>query len=155
MAPLKLNDVDRRILRQLQRDCSVSSREAAAALGMSQSTYWRRASELEAAGAVTARVAVLDAEAVGAPVSAVVNVRMSGHAIEIREAFESFVRATAEIAACFSVTGEHDYTLIVRTPSVTAFEEFLMTRILAHPSVLTASSQIALRQLKYTTALPL
>ena len=56
---------------------------------------------------------------------------------------------------CFSVTGEFDYMLIVRIKSVIAFEKFLMEHILGQPSVASASSQISLREHKYSTELPL
>ncbi len=150
-----LTDLDRRILRQLQRDCTLSSREAAAMVGVSQSTYWRRTQELEQAGVITARVALLDPHRVGVAITVLVHVTLSGHGAQTREAFQRFVHDTPDIVECVSVTGEHDYTLLVRTVSVSSFEALLMGRILAHPSVASASSHIALRRHKYTTALPI
>jgi len=152
---LRLTDSDRSVLRAIQSDASKTVRELADELGMSSSTVSRRLSELEQAGAIERRVALLDASRVGFPVCVFVLVNLVDHARATRRQFESLVKSTPEILECFSVTGTHDYTLILRTRSVGEFEHILMERVLAHESVAQASSQIALRQHKYTTALPL
>ncbi len=152
---MTFNKADFSILTALQSDADISMRALAEKLAMSASTLWRRINELEASGAIRGRVAVIDPIAVGVEVSAFVYVDMVNHEEEDRVAFESFVESTSEIQACFAVTGAHDYTLLVRTTSVSAFESLLMNRILAHKSVASATSQIALRELKFSTALPL
>ena len=146
---------DLAILRALQADAAQPARQLADTLGMSQSTLWRRVKELEEAGAITKRVALLDADVLGVPVCVFVHVNLAEHDANVRCAFEAFVRETPAIMTCFSVTGAHDYTLIVRTRSVADFERVLMEEILAHPSVATAMSQLALRQHKYSTEIPL
>ncbi len=152
---LRLSDSDRSVLRAVQQDASATVRELAEALGISPSTVSRRLSELEEVGAIQRRVALLDPEKVGFPVCVFVAVNLVDHAPETRTSFERLVHGTPEILECFSVTGTHDYTLILRTHSVGEFEHILMERILADDSVAQASSQIALRQHKYSTALPL
>lgn len=152
---LRLSDADRAVLRAIQTDASKTVRELADELGMSSSTVSRRLAELEQAGAIERRVALLCAERVGFPVCVFVLVNLVDHAQDTRRQFESLVKSTPQILECFSVTGTHDYTLILRTHSVGEFEHILMERILAHDSVAQASSQIALRQHKYSTALPL
>lgn len=154
-SPLPLSETDKRILRTLQSDSSISSRDLAEQLNLSQSTLWRRMSELEATKVITGRVALLDADLVGMPVSVFISITMKSHEPDIRKAFEAFIQTVPEVMECFSVTGAHDYTLIVRTASVASFERLLMDRILSHPSVASASSNIALRQQKYSTALPI
>ena len=152
---LRLGEGDLAVLRSIQADASQTVRELALALGMSPSTVSRRLTELEQTGAIERRVALLDPEKVGFPVCVFVQINLVDHAMETRRQFESLVLRTPEILECFSVTGTHDYTLILRTHSVGEFEHILMEQILAHDSVAQASSQIALRQHKYTTALPL
>ena len=111
--------------------------------------------ELEASGIIGKQVMLLDPEKAGFPVCVFVFIQIKDYSSKSRANFESFVRDTPEIMECFSVTGAHDYTLIIRTRSVSEFERLLMDAILRHPSVESASSQISLRQHKYTTELPL
>lgn len=152
---LRLSETDRSVLRAIQKDAAATVRELAETLNMSPSTVSRRLAELEQVGAIQRRVALLDPERVGFPVCVFVAVDLVDHSPEMRESFERLVQSTEEILECFSVTGTHDYTLILRTHSVGEFEQILMDKILANESVAQASSQIALRQHKYSTALPL
>ena len=153
--PLRLAEGDLAVLRSIQSDASRTVRELAEALGMSPSTVSRRLAELEQIGAIERRVALLDPDKVGFPVCVFVQINLVNHARDTRRQFEALVLRTPEVLECFSVTGTHDYTLILRTHSVGEFEHILMERILAHDSVAQSSSQIALRQHKYTTSLPL
>jgi Lrp/AsnC family transcriptional regulator len=153
--PINLTPADIRVLKLLQKDIGATRQDLAEAAGMSASTLWRRVSELEENGAIRARVALLDHEAVGVPVCAFLSVNLESHDKSTRKSFEALVEATPEIMECFSVTGAFDYMLIVRTKSVSEFEHILMDRILGHKSVASTSSQISLRQHKYSTELPL
>lgn len=151
---ISLSETDRAILRAIQADASATVRELAEQLAMSPSTLWRRLNELQQVGAIRSRVALLDADKVGLPVCVFVFINLVNHEKSTLRTFEHFVNKTPEIMECFSVTGAHDYTLIIRTKNVGAFELILMDHVLAHPAVAAASSQVALRQHKYTTALP-
>lgn len=151
---ITLTAADLKLLKLVQQNSNMNRQELADKAGMSPSTLWRRLSELEATGAIAKRVALLDPEVVGIPVCVFVSVNMAGHDRTTRGAFEQFVTDAPEIAECFSVTGAYDYVLMVRARSIAEFEEFLMHKILGHASVASAYSQIALRQHKYTTELP-
>lgn len=150
-----LSEADRRILSVLQEDATLTLKDIAERLSMSQSTVWRRVQELEAAGVILKRVTLVDPRKAGLSVCVFVHVNLREQNADSRAAFEAFVRTERQILESFAVTGEYDYMLIVRTDSVESFDAFLMHRLLAHPRVAKASSSLTLRQQKYTTALPL
>ena len=150
-----LSDSDQRVLKLVQRNWGSSRQDLADAAGMSASTLWRKLTELAQSGAIKKRVALLDPNIIGVPISVFVSVNLVNYDITTRQSFEGFVNITPEIMECFSIAGGFDYMLIVRARSVMAFEQFLMDQILGHASVANASSQISLRQNKYTTELPL
>jgi len=152
---LKLSLTDINVLKLVQRDWGVSRQVLAERAGMSVSTLWRRLNELEEKGAISKRVALLDPRVIGVPECIFLSVNLENHEKDTRTRFETFVARAPQILECFSITGGFDYMLIVRTKSVMDFESFLMEEILGHPSVASASSQISLRQLKYSTELPL
>ena len=152
---MPIDSTDRRILALLQEDASLTQADLAREVALSQTSCWRRIRALEDGGVIRKQVALVDAHAVGLAVNVVANVSLREHTDENRSAFESFVRGCPEVVECFSMTGERDYLLRIVVESVEAYEHFLTTRLLHHSSVSSASSSFALKQIKYTTALPL
>ncbi|WP_112321704.1 Lrp/AsnC family transcriptional regulator [Oceanibium sediminis] len=146
---------DIEILRILQTDATLSNQALAERTGLSAATVWRRVQSLEAAGLVTARVALLDPAGVGLGTTVVTEVRLTRHNRENRQAFEKMVLASPEIQECYAVSGSHDYQLLIRCADIAAYEHFLMEVLLASEVVASAETSFVLRQIKYTTALPI
>ncbi len=143
------------ILRVIQRDATATLEQVAAAAGVSHTTLWRRLKELETNKVIRGRVTMLNPEETGHTVCAFVYVNIVSHETKHRAAFEKLVDATPAIMQCFSITGPNDYILTIRVRDIKAYELLLMDKILSHPSVASASSNIALREHKYTTELHL
>ena len=152
---MKLSKSHLDILRVIQRDATATLEQVAAAAGVSHTTLWRRLKELEANEVIRGRVTILDPEKTGHTVCAFVYVNIVAHDSKHRNAFEKLVDKTPEIMQCFSLTGPNDYILQIRVRDIKAYELLLMDKILSHPSVANASSNIALREHKFTTELPL
>ena len=148
---IHLSVSDRAILNLLQSDLDLSRNELAARAGVSVTTFWRRVKELEEIGLIRKRVALIDPAKAGLEVCVFVFVNIVNYERRTREWFEGMVARHPWVMECYAVTGSHDYTLIVRCPSVADFEEFLVEEILPDKSVASATSQIALRQHKYET----
>jgi Lrp/AsnC family transcriptional regulator len=150
----KLDEIDRKLLRALQEDASLSHAALAELVGASPASCWRRIKALEEAGVLKALVRLVDPEQVGRGVSVMAQVRMKSHAQAERSEFEAFLRTRPEILECYSMSGEWDYLMRIVVEGVADYERFLMRRILNHPNVATAASHFALSQVKYTTAIP-
>ena len=152
---MKLSEAHLDLLRLIQSDATLTLEELAEKTAVSHTTLWRRLKALESEKVIRHRVTVLDPEAVGVTVCAFVYVNINSHDSKHRLDFEKLVESTPEIMQCFSITGPHDYILNIRVVDIKAYEMLLMDKILAHPSVSSASSNIALREHKFTTALPI
>ena len=155
MSDHELPENDRRILRELQRDATLSLKALAEKISMSASSVWRRIQDLEATGVILGRVTLIDPMKAGLKVCVLIQVNIVEHKTDVREAFELFVANADEVLQCFAITGSHDYALIVRTRTVEDYERFLMTKLLAHPSVASTATQLVLRQHKGSSVLPL
>ncbi len=149
-----LDAIDRRILKELQLDASLSHADLAERVGTSAASCWRRIKSLEAARILASTVRLVDAERVGRGVNVLCNVRVRSHAREVRGSFEEFVRSRPEILECYSMSGDWDYLLRVVAADVADYEQFLMRTLLEHPAVGGASSHFALSLTKFTTAIP-
>ncbi|HEX8217308.1 MAG TPA: Lrp/AsnC family transcriptional regulator [Allosphingosinicella sp.] len=149
-----IDEIDRRIIRELQRDASLSHAALAEKVGASPASVWRRVRALERAGVLGATVRLASAEALGRSVNVLCQVRMTRQSVEARAEFEAFITAREEIVECYSMSGEWDYLLRIAVRDVADYDRFIMRGVLAHPSVANAASNFALRQVKYTTEFP-
>ena len=143
------------LLRLIQMDATLTLEQLAEKTSVSHTTLWRRIKALEAAMVIRSRVTILEPETVGITVCAFLYVNIVSHDSKHRRAFEKLVETTPEIMQCFSITGPHDYILNIRVSDIKAYESLLMDKILANSSVASASSNIALREHKFTTVLPI
>lgn len=149
-----MDELDRKIVRALQRDASESHAALAARVGASAASVWRRIKGLEEARVLGPLVRLVEPKAVARGVNVICQVRMRSHAADTRQSFEQFVDDRPEVMECYSMSGEWDYLLRIVVADVEDYERFLMRQLLTHTAVATASSHFALAQVKYTTALP-
>ncbi len=154
MYKMKISASDRKLLETLQEDVTLSQIDLAERAGLSRTSVWRRVRELEEAGVIESRVALLNPKYLGLQIHVLLSVTMVEHSDKTRQSFEHHVGNLPEVMECFSVSGERDYVLQIISRDIESYNEFLNTKILHHDSVHSASSSFALRRVKYTTALP-
>ncbi len=152
---MEIDEQDRQILILLQKESALSHAEVGERVGLSAASAWRRIKRLEEAGIIRSRVALLDAAKAGLTVQVVVTVSLRHHGDGQRETFEEWVRSHPEVMECYALTGDKDYVLRVMVADMEAYDHFLTGDLLRQDCVASASSSIVLRQIKYTTALPL
>ncbi|MCY4011772.1 MAG: Lrp/AsnC family transcriptional regulator [Gammaproteobacteria bacterium] len=150
-----MDTIDRRILSELQDNADLSMQELGDRVGLSHTPCWRRVKRLEERGIVKRRVALLDAEQLDLAVNVFVNVSLRRHQENALNRFETAVQDVPEVVECYSVSGETDFLLRVVVADVTAYEHLVKATLVHLPEVGNLTSTFALRQVKYTTALPL
>jgi Lrp/AsnC family transcriptional regulator len=150
-----LSTADRRLLDALQVDATRSQVELAEIAGMSRTSCWRRIRDFEKAGLIERQVAIVDPRQVGLQLQVLLSVAMTEHTDENRHDFENHVKTLPEVTECYSVSGERDHVLHVLVKDMDAYNQFLNSQILKHPTVRSASSTFVLRRVKYTTQMHL
>ena len=150
-----LDRTDRKILDLLQRDGRLSNVELAERVGLSPSPCLRRVKALEGTGHIEGYRAQLGRERVQLGVTVFLGVKIEGHANRRADAFEKAILAMPEIVACHMVSGEADYLLEVVVPDLERYQRFLLDKLLELPMVREVRSNIAIRSLKASAALPL
>ena len=152
---MKLSNSDRRVLRELQRDASLSLAALSEKVGMAQSTLWRRINDLEQAGVIKARIALIDPVSTGAKLCVLALVILEDHSEEAVEEFSRMVAAHPEIQECHKISGSADYMLKIRAADVEAYEAFQTRYLLRNPWVRSVQSSFVLKEVKATTEVPL
>jgi DNA-binding Lrp family transcriptional regulator len=150
-----LDEIDRKILVLLQGNARIANIELADKVGLSPSPCLRRVRELEERGVVRRYVTLLDPARVGLPVSVFVNVTLDRQIEPALEKFEAAILKRPEVMECYLMTGDFDYLLRVVTADLSAYERFLVENLTRVPGVSSIRSSFALKQVKYSTALPL
>jgi Lrp/AsnC family transcriptional regulator len=146
---------DRRILLLLQEDASLTTGEIAERVGLSPSPCWRRIKQLRESGAIKRAVTLLDPRALGFNVMVMASVRLSRHSAENIEAFEEKVQELPEILECHAMSGERDFVLRIVARDIESYHQFVRRRLIHLPSVAAVNSSFMMKQVKYSTALPI
>jgi Lrp/AsnC family transcriptional regulator, leucine-responsive regulatory protein len=150
-----LDAIDRRILAALQEDARIANTELAAAVGLSPAPCLRRVRALEEDGVIRKHVSLVNPGAVGLPVSVFVSISLERQVEEALKRFEKVILARPEVMECYLMTGDADYLLRVVCADLAAYERFVLDHLTKVPGVSSIRSSFALKQVKYSTALPL
>ena len=153
---MQLDNLDRRILRHLQRDGGMTNLELAQRVGLSASPCARRVRQLEEAGIIEGKATRLNASKLDLKLTALIQISMDRHTPERFEVFEEAVRACPEVIECLLITGQAaDYLLKVVATDMEYYQEFLLNKITRIPGVSDVHSSFVLRRVVSTTELPL
>lgn len=154
--PNMATDIDatnRRILAELQRDGTLSVDQLSERVGLSRNACWRRVRQMEEAGVITGRVALVDADKVGLGLSVFILVRTSNHDPEWLTRFRSAVTGFPEITGVYRMSGDLDYVLRARVADVKAYDR-LYQRLIAKVPLSDVSASFVMEEIKETTVVP-
>jgi len=152
---IKLDPIDRDILECLQEAARISNVDLAERVGLSPAPCLRRVAALEEAGVIQKYVALIDAERMNLGVTVFVQISLDLQADDRLDQFEKAIVERPEVLECYVMTGDADYLLKVVVPDVGEYEHFLRTALARIESVARTRSSFALKQVKYSTALPI
>ena len=151
----RIDEIDVRLLHEVQEDARLSNVDLAARIGLSPSPCLRRMKHLEQSGVIKGYMTLLDQNAVGLPVSVFISVTLKEQSERALDEFESRIRALPEVMECYLMTGTADYLLRVVMADLAAYERFLKEHLTRIPAIASIQSSFALKQVSFRTALPL
>lgn len=151
---VRLDDTDRKILAELQRDAGQSLDEIARAAGSSKTPVWNRIRKLRAAGVIGRQTVILDAEALGFEACFFVLIRTSEHEAGWQQQFLKALRDRPEVQEAHRLAGDIDYILKVRVKNARAYDAFYQA-LISEVRVHNVTALLSMEEIKSTTALPL
>jgi DNA-binding Lrp family transcriptional regulator len=149
-----LDPADRRILRELQKDGRISIADLSERVGLTSTPCWRRVRDMERRGVIRGYGCLVDPIAVGLEVEALVQVTLERHAALAIDEFVAELKTIPNVVEAVSLTGQYDAQLRVLAPSIAAFEQILMTRLMKIPGVAHLNSTFVLNRLVDRAELP-
>jgi Lrp/AsnC family transcriptional regulator, leucine-responsive regulatory protein len=151
----RVDAIDRSILRELQTEGRLANNALADRVRLSPSPCLRRLKRLEADGTIRGYRALVDRRRVGLGLTLFVEVKVSGHSRERAREFEAAVMQVDAVVACHVLAGSADFLLEVVAADLAAYERLLLDTLLQLPGVVDVRSNIAIRSVKESAALPL
>jgi len=146
--------LDRRILSNLQREADLSLEDLGERVGLSRNAVWRRVKALDASGVIRARVALLNADAVGLGLTVFMMIRTDRHTSDWLARFAQATRDMPEILGAYRMSGDLDYLIRACVADVKGYDRLyqeLVRRVDLHD----VSASFVMEEIKDTTALPL
>ena len=155
MRRIKLDKIDRRILRDLQANGRMTNVELARRVGISAPPCLRRVRALEEAGMIRGYHADLAPEALGYAVTVFAQVGLASQAESDLRAFERLVATWPEVREAHMLAGETDFLLKIVATDWDSYQRFLTTKLTAAPNVAHVRSSLAIRTSKYAPGVPI
>ena len=152
MKQLDRNDI--KILRQLQKNASLSIEEISDRIALSRNACWRRIRRLEDDGIINKRVAIVNADALDLGQMVIVLISTNSHDPKWLSLFRSAIAEMPEIMGAHRMSGDLDYILRVRVRDVRAYDKFYQ-RLISKVPISNVSSSFVMEDLKDSTELPL
>lgn len=150
----KLDEIDRKILRVLQRDASISVDSLAEKVHLSRNACWRRVKQMEERGIIRGRVTLVEPAAVDLDLSVFVLIRTSEHEPAWLKTFHQTIRDLPEIVGAHRMSGDLDYVLRIRVSSVKGYDRFYQ-KLISRIPISDISASFVMDDIKDTTELPI
>ncbi|MDE3238262.1 MAG: Lrp/AsnC family transcriptional regulator [Paracoccaceae bacterium] len=150
----RLDEMDRKILTELQEDASQSLDDIARKVGSSKTPVWNRIRRLKEQGLITRQTVLLDAEALGLEACFFVLIRTSEHEAEWQKKFLHALRSRPEVLEAHRLAGDIDYILKVRVANARAYDTFYQA-LISEVRIYNVTALLSMEEIKSTTVLPL
>ena len=143
------------ILRELQKDAKLTTKELAAKVNLSPSPTFERQKRLEREGYIQRYVAVVDPIKVGNGIMVLCNVRLKHHSKEFSRQFTSVIAGIDEVVECFNTSGEYDYMLKIYARDMRHYQDFILGTLGDLDCIGSLHSIFVIGEVKNTLAVPI
>ena len=151
---VRIDDLDRKILGEMQRDASQSLDDIAKSVGSSKTPVWNRIRKMREAGVIGQQTVILDADALGFEACFFVLIRTSAHEADWQERFLKALKSRPEVLEAHRLAGDIDYILKVRVRNARAYDEFYQA-LISEVQIYNVTALLSMEEIKSTTMLPL
>lgn len=131
----ELDDFDKKVLNQLQKNNKITAEELGEMIGLSTSAVQRRLKRLRQDKIIEADISIISAAAVGLSITCIVDVTLHLGNSKVIDAFKALMNSCDEVVQCYYVTGAYDFVVIVNTNDMKHYEEFSKKYIMDNPDV--------------------
>ena len=150
-----LDRTDILILRELQKDAKLTTKELAAKVNLSPSPVFERQKRLEREGYIKKYIAVVDPIKTGNGIMVLCNVRLKQHSKEFSQRFTAVISQIDEVVECFNTSGDYDYQLKIYARNMQDYQEFVLGTLGDLDCIGSLHSIFVIGEVKNTLSVPL
>jgi Lrp/AsnC family transcriptional regulator len=151
---VRLDEIDRKILVELQADAGQSLDEIARKVGSSKTPVWNRIRRMREQGVIKRQAAILDPEELGLEACFFVLIRTSEHELGWEKRFLEVIKRRPEVLEAHRLAGDIDYILKVWVKNARAYDAFYQA-LISEVKIYNVTALLSMEEIKMTTALPL
>jgi DNA-binding Lrp family transcriptional regulator len=147
-----LDQLDKKILRLLQKNARLNTKEIADKIGLSVTPTYERLKKIEQSKIVKGYVALLDPQVLGKTCSAFCTISLRLHSAPLLKQFEQALKSFPEVMECYHVAGVYDYLIKVVVENMDAYKNLLVNKLAAMENVSNVHSSFIMTEVKHETA---
>lgn len=148
LATFQPDVIDLKILQILSKNGKLGNKEIANEIGLSVSPTFERIKRLERIGAIEGYKAIINKKTVGKGLQVFCNVSLKAHNLDLIEAFEDQVVHIEEVAKCYHLAGNFDYSLLIEVADIESYQNFLKQKLASIPNIANVQSSFVLSLIK-------
>ena len=145
----KLDKVDLQILRTLQENARLTTKELAAQVSLSSTPVFERLKRLEREGYIKKYIAVLDADKLNQGFVVFCNVKLRRMNKDIAMEFTCIIQNIPEVTECYNISGSYDYLLKIHAPNMKYYQEFILNVLGTIDSLGSLESTFVMAEVKH------
>ena len=146
----KLDKVDLQILRTLQENARLTTKELAARVSLSSTPVFERLKRLENSGYIKKYIAILDAEKLNQGFVVFCSVKLKRVNREIAADFVRIIKEIPEVTECYNISGVNDYLLKIHAPNMKYYQEFILNVLGTIDSLGSLESSFVMDEVKHS-----
>ena len=148
----QLDEIDLKILRNLQENARLTTKELAAKVNLSTTPVFERMKRLEKEGYIKKYVAILDADKLNQGFLVFCSVKLKQMNRDVANDFVKVIRDIPQVSACYNVAGEFDYILTINAPNMKYYNDFIINTLGTIESIGSILSTFVMKEIKQTHA---
>lgn len=148
-----LDAIDLKILRLLQEDARLTTKELAGRVNLSTTPVFERLKRLEREGFIKKYVAVLDAEKLDLGFEVFCSVKLKQMTRDVAREFTRVIRDIPQVAECYNISGEYDYLLKIRARNMKDYNDFIINVLGTIDAIGSIQSSFVMDEIKHSYGL--
>ena len=151
----KLDETDLQILRTLQKNAKLTTKELADAVHLTPTPVFERQKRMERLGYIKKYVALLDAEKLNLGFAVFCSVKLKQMSRDVAHAFVDVIKDIPQVTECYNISGEFDYLLKIHAPDMKYYNEFIINVLGTVDSIGSIQSSFVMKEIKHSYGLNL